>query len=66
MAAYPTEKTMVEDPSGHGKVYTIKDTESGKPKYKHFCGNCGCTFWTVPMVYGGDLRMVRTSLIKNG
>ncbi|KAK8135132.1 hypothetical protein PG984_007144 [Apiospora sp. TS-2023a] len=57
----------VSDPGNNVKIYTITEgTQSGFPKEKHFCGNCGCTLWTVPRKYGGMIRMIRTSLLDNG
>lgn len=67
MAEYRTEEVVVQDPLGFWKIYTIREgTLSGQPKEKHFCGNCGCTLWTVAMRDKGELRMVRTSLVENG
>lgn len=66
-AKYPSSSIDIEDPSDSMRYYTItKGTESGLPKEKHFCGNCGCTLWTVPWKHGGDIKLVRTSLIENG
>lgn len=67
MAAYDTSNITVDDPRQQLKVYTITEgVQSGFPKEKHFCSNCGCMLWTVPMKYEGKTRMVRTSLIENG
>jgi hypothetical protein len=64
--AYATDNVSVEDPSGYIRVYLVTGgTQSGKPMEKHFCGNCGCTLWTVPMRLDGKVHMVRTSLIEN-
>lgn len=67
MAEYRIDEVVVKDPWSYWKIYTIREgTLSGQPKEKHFCGNCGCTLWTVAMRDRGELRMVRTSLIENG
>ncbi|EFX02349.1 hypothetical protein CMQ_2398 [Grosmannia clavigera kw1407] len=67
MAEYRIDEVVVKDPWSYWKIYTVREgTLSGQPKEKHFCGNCGCTLWTVAMRDRGELRMVRTSLIENG
>jgi hypothetical protein len=47
-------------------TYVIAGTEtaSGKPKPKVFCGNCGCTLYTVPAKWNGKRIVVRTSLLE--
>jgi len=67
MALFLSRNMAVSDPGNNVKIYTITEgTQSGFPKEKHFCGNCGCTLWTVPRKYGGMIRMIRTSLLDNG
>lgn len=40
------------------------ETASGKAKPKVFCGNCGCTLYTVPAKWDGKKIVVRTSLLE--
>jgi hypothetical protein len=58
----------VSNPNDCIRKYTVpgEQTKSGSPKEKHFCGNCGCTLWTVVAPYAKDARVVRTSLIDGG
>ncbi|EFR02322.1 hypothetical protein MGYG_05319 [Nannizzia gypsea CBS 118893] len=61
-------KEQVKVVSGENLIgtWTLKDTTTGNDKHKRFCTRCGCTLWTVPMMFGGDKFMVRTSLLENG
>lgn len=44
---YDVEDVTVEDPDGVVGEYVVRETLSGKPKHKFFCGRCGCTIRTV-------------------
>ncbi|OJJ48671.1 hypothetical protein ASPZODRAFT_61472 [Penicilliopsis zonata CBS 506.65] len=64
---FSRSQLQVQDPQSLIKVFVItQGTDSGYPKEKHFCGTCGCTLWTVPRKHGGEVIVVRTSLIKDG
>jgi hypothetical protein len=66
MAAYSATAITVKDPYGWIRTYTVAKTDDGAPKEKHFCCKCGCTLWTVPMKFEGQIRMVRIALVENG
>lgn len=65
-ACYNKEQVKVLSGEDLIGTWTLKDTISGNDKHKRFCTRCGCTLWTVPMIYNGDKFMVRTSLLENG
>lgn len=62
LAKYPTEEVMITDPNNYLKTYIVEKTQSGKPKHKLFCGNCGCTIATKPQQYEGKVTILRSCL----
>ncbi|EGE08071.1 hypothetical protein TEQG_07137 [Trichophyton equinum CBS 127.97] len=66
IACYNKEQVKVLSGEDLIGTWTLTDTTSGNDKHKRFCTRCGCTLWTVPMMYNGDKFMVRTSLLENG
>ncbi|KAE9965025.1 hypothetical protein EG328_009013 [Venturia inaequalis] len=53
----------MKDISVHGtpKVYVDKDTSSGKPVHRNFCGDCGCA-----IVSTTELEKHQTGYVKGG
>lgn len=39
-------------------------TDSGNPKTKAFCANCGCTLMTIPAKWKGERVVLRTPLFE--
>jgi hypothetical protein len=58
--------TIGENPDRSLKCYTFTNTKSGKPKEKYFCGTCGATVFTRPMVLGGDTYVLKGGIVENG
>jgi hypothetical protein len=66
IAKFPASAITVTAGEDKIKKYIVTKTSSGSPKHKVFCGECGCTLWTIPMHHGGDAFIIRTSLLENG
>lgn len=47
MAVYDTNNVEITDTENNLGEYEIKKTNSGLPKHKQFCRNCGCTIRTL-------------------
>ncbi|KAK0112699.1 hypothetical protein ONS95_014437 [Cadophora gregata] len=62
MAKFPKESINLCQGQDLCKTWIVTETTSGKDKHKVFCGQCGCTLWTIPMNHGGEKIIVRTSL----
>jgi hypothetical protein len=66
MAVFKREAVTIIDPQLQLKTFTITKTKSGKPKDKLFCGQCGSTIGTIPMLHDGKVFNLRSSLIDSG
>lgn len=66
LAIFDTSKVEISDPNGYSKEYVITNTNSGHPKRKVFCSNCGCTILTLPMKHNGEKSVIRTTLVESG
>ncbi|CAN6674627.1 hypothetical protein TRVA0_058S00606 [Trichomonascus vanleenenianus] len=65
LAKYPIGDVHIEDPHNLVKKYTVTKTGSGKPKDKVFCGGCGCTIMTIPMVLEGRTVFLRSTILDD-
>ncbi|SGZ46489.1 CIC11C00000002369 [Sungouiella intermedia] len=65
VAVYDDDKVEIEDPENVMKQYVIKDTDSGQPKIKYFCGRCGCTIQTTVGIMPGK-ALLRPTLFDKG
>lgn len=72
-ASYYSCNFELKDPDSLVARYIIKDTISGLPKEKSFCGHCGCTLFTIPTKVfttsasdGPKEVVIRVALIQNG
>ncbi|QDS75831.1 hypothetical protein FKW77_001133 [Venturia effusa] len=48
--------------NGTPKVYVDKDTTSGKPVYRNFCGDCGCAIVSTTEAEGHAIGYVKGGL----
>lgn len=63
-AMFPTSSVTVNDARNTLKCYTITEgTFTGYPKEKWFCGECGCTLFTKPGHYKGEMLVVKTGVL---
>lgn len=67
-ATFSLANMTVSDPQNSIKIWNVPGEmcSSGLAKEKVFCGNCGCTLWTIPAAMKGKAQYVRTSLIDGG
>lgn len=65
LAQYNSKNLKIIDNENSLTEYIITKTESGKPKKKYFCNNCGCNTHTVPMSANGEISFVRYTLIDD-
>ncbi|KAG2736092.1 hypothetical protein G9P44_000182 [Scheffersomyces stipitis] len=65
LAKYETSKVEIQDKNSSMKEYTITKTQSGFPKKKLFCGECGCSILTKPMKHNGEVTFLRSTLLDN-
>lgn len=63
ISKFNTLEVTIDDPKRVLKTYVINKTQSGKPKHKVFCSECGCTIATLPQTYNGEITMLRTTLL---
>jgi hypothetical protein len=66
LGKFNTKDVQITDKNSTMKEYIISKTQSGFPKKKLFCGECGCTILTQPMKYNGEVSIVRTTLLDDG
>ncbi|EJT78523.1 hypothetical protein GGTG_03623 [Gaeumannomyces tritici R3-111a-1] len=68
VATFSLANMTVSDPQNSIKIWNVpgESCSSGLPKEKVFCGNCGCTLWTIPAALKGKGQYVRTSLFDGG
>lgn len=64
-SSYSSTNFEISDDESVLKEYTIKKTASGFPKKKNFCGKCGCTIFTVPMKFDGQIIVIRPTLLDD-
>ncbi|KAK6459481.1 Mss4-like protein [Scheffersomyces xylosifermentans] len=63
LAKYDTKDIEITDKDSTMKEYIVTKTQSGFPKKKFFCGNCGCTIHTQPTKFNGEITIIRTTLL---
>lgn len=64
-AFYKTTDVNIIDDESNLKQFVVTKTQSGHPKHKEFCSNCGSTIRTLPMKYNGEVSVVRASLLDD-
>ncbi|MAD86689.1 MAG: hypothetical protein CL912_27345 [Deltaproteobacteria bacterium] len=63
MAKFPMDSISLYLGQDLCRTWIVQETTSGKEKHKVFCGQCGCTLWTIPMSHAGEKVIIRTSLL---
>jgi hypothetical protein len=66
VAVFKRKAVTIIDPQLQLKTLALTKTKSGKPKDKLFCGQCGSTIGTIPILYDGKVFILRSSLIDSG
>jgi hypothetical protein len=68
VAVFNTSEVQILKTRDKFKTYEIPGscTYSGHDKVKVACKECGCTLYTVPMKWGGEKMVIRTSLFDGG